>query len=217
MIVKSVVFDLDGTLVDSAPDIIEALRQALLATGLRDIPELPSTLVGPPIRDILRKLPIEIDNATEDRIVAHFRSIYDNGPMERTVLYPGVFMVLQTLKRFGVTMYVATNKPHQPTTRLLANLVPDLIRDQVCIDSLMGRRLDKTQMVGELMSRHRLEAETTCVVGDGGSDIRAAIGQGCMAVAALYGYGSRDELEEAGALRFLNAPTDILSIVGIVA
>jgi phosphoglycolate phosphatase len=158
---------------------------------------------------------LNLNDVALDGVVARFRDLYDNDSMPHTIPYDGVRDLLCEIQARGVGVFVATNKPKKPTSRLIEKFFPGLVADHVCVDSIEGKRLSKTEMVAEILGRHRLSSGVTCVIGDGVSDMNAAVNLSCLPVAALYGYGTRDELAAAGARIFVGGPGDVLSIPGL--
>jgi phosphoglycolate phosphatase len=191
----AITFDLDGTLLHSAPDVLEALAQALEANGI-PVPEpLPESIIGPPAQGMVERLGVACTPEQSRAVVAAFRRIYDAGPMTLTRPYPGAEALLRELAHRQKAVFVATNKPQAPTERLLARFFPGLIAGLCCIDSLEGRRLAKTEMLRELAGRFGLAAERAVMVGDGGGDLRAGRELGWATVAVAWGYGTREELD----------------------
>lgn len=206
---RAFIFDLDGTLVDSADDILGALRNAILMT----CPGLPvnisSRWIGPPISEVLQKNLPGLSSSERDKIVQLFREKYDGSPMDRTVPYPGVGELLGNLRDRGIRLFIATNKPQKPTALLIARHFSGCIDDYCCIDSVPDRKLNKTTMVRFLLDKHALNPRFTAVVGDGISDIEAALENGCQALGVSYGYSSREALSAAGAQRIFDTPGSV--------
>lgn len=193
MAIRNVVFDLDGTLVDSANDILDALRMAAEEAGIDSSIPLTTAVIGPPVRGMLSAWGAEF---TEDQAliaVAAFRRIYDRSAMPRTAPYPGAIDCVKQIAGRS-RLFVATNKPELPTVGLLDRYFPGLFDDHICTNSLADRKLDKAEMLQELAGRHRLAAQESVMVGDGESDLRAGKQLGWRTIAALYGYGSKESL-----------------------
>lgn len=206
---RAYIFDLDGTLVDSAADVIAALGEAFSACG-RPIPEnLSTSLIGPPVREILGRVIPGEDEGEYARIAAAFRSAYDDGAMGSTRVYPGVREALEIALARGDSLFVATNKPQKPTMKVIERHLAGFFVERVSIDSLPGGRLGKSDMIARLIAGHDLRRAETRVIGDGAGDISAALSQGCRAIGALYGYGGLAELEGAGCSEFIARSEDL--------
>ncbi len=194
MAIRNVVFDLDGTLVDSAPDIIECLRLAVAEAGIVSERPLTSALIGPPVSEMLRIWGEGLSDAQITSALAAFRRIYDASELEHTVPYPGITAALGELASAGVCLFVATNKPLRVTRNILHRRFPGTFADLCCVDSHPTRRLSKTEMLQDLSSRYGLRGIETAIVGDGESDMRAGAELGWRTMAVLYGYGEPDAL-----------------------
>ncbi len=190
----AVVFDLDGTLVDSRAEISATLQEAVRACGLPAIPPLGAEHIGPPLDVLLPRLLPGLDAATVARVRAAFTARYDASDYALTRPYAGAHDLLALLAAQGVALFVATAKRAVPTLRLLAARGLGPFADVACVDSVPGTSRTKSAMVGELVAAHGLDAARTWMVGDTASDLRAAKDHGLVAVAAAYGYGSPAEL-----------------------
>ena len=191
-------FDLDGTLVDSAPDILRLLGGVLREEGLA-VPELDKGRIGPLLEDIIRGICPDLAPADLERIVRIYRARYRACPFDKSPAFPGIPPLFERLSGRGCRLFVATNKPEDVTRRLLdvRGLLP-FLAGFACSDSLPGRRLSKAGMLALLMERHGVEPETAIMVGDSALDMRGGQEAGMATAAALYGYGRRGALLETG-------------------
>jgi len=192
---RSVVFDLDGTLLDSALDILSALERAALREGLRGLGTLTRAMIGPPVTEILERWGPPMSDEERGRLVAAFRYEYDSSLMTATRPYAGADACISSLRSKGMALYVATNKPAAPTSRLLDQWFPEAFTGYATIDSIAGRRLTKLQMLTLLVERHAIDPRGSVMVGDSAADLRAGRSMGWRTVAALHGYGTPAELE----------------------
>lgn len=193
-------FDLDGTLSESAEGIIGAMRLAFADLG---IPPLDAAteqrLVGPPWSTMLP--PIIGEQATQDVITAYRRHYVDGGLMHRTRLYPGVRELLDVLRADDVRMAVATSKPEAYAVPIVAELGLAPYFETVCGDGLHSERGTKALVVGEALKRlGEPEPQHVLMVGDRLHDVEGAATFGIECVGARWGYSEGDELERAGAI-----------------
>ena len=165
-------FDLDGTLVDSAPDILRLLGGVLREEGLA-VPELDKGRIGPLLEDIIRGICPDLAPADLERIVRIYRARYRACPFDESPAFPGIPPLFERLSGRGCRLFVATNKPEDVTRRLLdvRGLLP-FLAGFACSDSLPGRRLSKAGMLALLMERHGVEPGTAIMVGDSALDMR---------------------------------------------
>jgi phosphoglycolate phosphatase len=186
---ESIVFDLDGTLVDSAPGIRRCLRMALAEVAPGEEPEYPARLIGPPVRDMVTMLLPEADETLIDAAVAAFRLLYDGGGWREAVPYAGASDSLAALRSMGHRLFIVTNKPSVPTQSILAELGWNALFDLVvCRDSTDPPFADKAAAVASLIDTEALDADRTVLVGDTLDDALAARANGLAFVFAAYGY-----------------------------
>ena len=176
-------FDLDGTLVDSAPDILRLLGGVLREEGLA-VPELDKGRIGPLLEDIIRGICPDLAPADLERIVRIYRARYRACPFDESPAFPGIPPLFERLSGRGCLLDVR-------------GLLP-FLAGFACSDSLPGRRLSKAGMLALLMERHGVEPGTAIMVGDSALDMRGGQEAGMATAAALYGYGRRGALLETG-------------------
>jgi phosphoglycolate phosphatase len=136
-LLRNVIFDLDGTLVDSANDIRSAIAQAYAAIGMEGMSgKIEQIVIGPPLAETVRCLTPDLAAEDYSALVANFRQAYDSSPLTETEVYAGVREVLQQLLESNATLLVATNKPAFATRRVLAKTgLQDCFRDVVTPDT----------------------------------------------------------------------------------
>jgi phosphoglycolate phosphatase len=187
------IFDLDGTIVNSSTDVLGSLDFALRSVGLIPTRCLDSRLIGPPLAAMIREAVKNASDADVEQAVAVFRQHYDSSEYLGTELYPGVRELLQTLGGMGAPCLIATNKPRLATVSILERLgVRGAFADILCIGD--DEAMNKTTMVGELLERHRPTSDDGWLIGDAPSDIQAGKAHGLKTVAHLGGYSQPDLL-----------------------
>jgi phosphoglycolate phosphatase len=191
-----VIFDLDGTLVDTAPDIAGALAATLADVGVPAPPlEIVKAMVGDGARELIRRA-LEHAGAAGDleRLFAGFLSHYGAHLSERSTAYPGVEAALRALAAAGVATAVVTNKPGALARRLLDDLgLAGFFREVIGDGDGYPRKPDPAAaraVVGAAGTR----PERTAIVGDGLPDMRTARALGAKAIAAAWGYVPRERL-----------------------
>jgi phosphoglycolate phosphatase len=194
---RNVIFDLDGTLVDSVPGIQWSAEKAMKACGhARACPDL-APLIGPTIRDILMVAAAgAIEPAELDRLEQAFRGAYDTDGWQRTRCYPGVRQMLDKLRAAGKVLSIVTNKPAHATQLILPGLeIAGYFRDVVCRDSAVGALGSKAvfgskaEMLADLVSRRKMAREESILVGDTLEDCQAAAAAGIACAVVPHGYG----------------------------
>jgi len=210
---RAVLFDLDGTLVDSLPDIAVALARALADHGLPAPPaELVRTWIGGGARTLIAHA-VAGAPALVDPLLARFRVHYAAAPVVHTTLYDGVASVLDALVGASVTLAVLTNKPHELAVPICERLLGAWPFAAV-IGHRPGEPLKPDPTVARaLAERMVIPLEHCAVVGDAATDIATARAAGMRAVGVAWGYRPRAELVAAGAEWVAATPAELMPLV----
>ena len=195
-----VLFDLDGTLTDSGLGITNAVAYALEKFGIHieDHSEL-NVFVGPPLKDSFMRYyglaPEECDKA-----VKYYREYYQDRGLFENEVYPGIPELLKYLKETGRKVILATSKPEFFTSQILKHFHLDQYFDLIAGASMDEKRVEKVEVIHYALEKAGITDVTNAVmVGDREYDILGARENGMDSIGVLYGYGSREELEAAGA------------------
>lgn len=195
-----VLFDLDGTLTDSAEGIVNSVIYALKQNGIEETDrEKLLAFVGPPLVDSFMKYygmtEEDAKKTTEDYRV-YFR---DRGWCENYV-YDGIPEALEALRKEGFRLVVATSKPEVFARRIMEYFKLDSYFEIIGGSTLDGRISKKGQVIDYVLNTIGTEERKRVImVGDREHDVNGARENGLPCVGVLYGYGSREELEAAGA------------------
>lgn len=185
-----VVFDLDGTLIDSAAGVLSSLKVALDGTGLEAARLDRSAFIGPPLIRALETQFPQLTEAQKREIFGRFREHYDTVGFRLGALYEGTADALRDLTASGIRCYVATNKPARPTAALVeCHGLTDLIAGCASPDSYVPNARSKTDVLAGLMADQSLLADQGVFVGDSEDDAAAASACGMRFVAVSHGYG----------------------------
>ncbi len=199
MSVTSVLFDLDGTLVDPAGAITSGIRHALVAHGLSDPGEARvETLVGPPLQVGLRTIE-GVTDENIDSIIATYRARYEEVGMDESRIYPGIVALLEALRSENIYVAVTTAKPVD-----IARLLLDRKGLTEHLDAIHGNAGEhgamgssKTHIVAEALSHANLDAKSSVVVGDRYYDLDAARDNSVASIGVAWGFAQGDELSKA--------------------
>ena len=195
-------FDLDGTLTDPAQGITNSFIHALKFYGL-PIPSYKELckLIGPPLPySFETTFGFDHDKAME--AVAKYREYFASKGLFENKVYPGIPELLQTLKEQGKHLVVATSKPEEYSIKILEYFKLSQYFDHICGSLMDESRSKKAEVIAYAMQVCRLAPEdSSCIlmVGDRFHDIEGARANNIKSCGVLYGYGSKAELEQAGA------------------
>ncbi len=188
-----IVFDLDGTLIDSAPSILASMQAAFDAAGLRPSRPLVQDLIGPPLHTTLASLLPAGQGDSVDKLAALFKSHYDATGYRDTRAYEGIASMLEALRRRGCRLLIATNKRILPTRRIIDHLRWNGLFEEVhALDAFMPPLRSKAEMLTALRSRLHAPA---VYVGDRPEDATAAQQAGLPFFLVAWGYAPADYLE----------------------
>jgi phosphoglycolate phosphatase len=210
----SVLLDLDGTLIDSQPGILASCRAALRALGHEPDEALDITrIIGPPLEDIMQVL---LQPYGDDRIgeaVAAYRRHYGESGFRGSEPYPGIGNSLKEMQQAGLRIYLATSKRETFASRILDHLAFATYFDGIH-GSVPGGALDhKPELLAHILSEHKLSPSHSLMVDDRRHDISGAHAVRMRGLGVLWGHGTRDELETAGADQLVESSADLASTV----
>ena len=193
---QHIIFDLDGTLVDSAPGILSVFSAVLAARCIRPRCELDSRLIGPPLAESLARIS-GIDNATELAVLADdFKHRYDAEGVAATLAYEGVGTLLKEVERNDCVLHIATNKRIAPTRAIVERLGwQRYFASLHALDLYEPRLPDKARLLACLLAERGLSPDVCIYIGDTPEDGRAADSNALRFVAATWGYGNFYDIE----------------------
>ena len=208
--VKTIIFDLDGTLTDSAEGITNSVKLVMSHFNI-PIPgmDVLRTFVGPPLHGMFVKHGIPEDRI--DEAIEIFRGRYVTiGKYENTP-YPGVHALLQTLKDHGHTLFVATSKPEPQALDILTHFGLAGYFDCIC-----GASLDRSRISKEEVLRYLLKADpegTHLMVGDTVYDVVGAAALNIPTIGVSWGYGTAEDMLNAGAIGIADTMDQLLTLL----
>jgi phosphoglycolate phosphatase len=202
-------FDLDGTLTDPGDGFVNCVSHAL--SELNCLAHSPSEIrrhVGPPLEETLGKL-LGGDVTKVRAAIALYRARYGTDGYLQNAVYPDVGEALEELKRKGIVLFVATSKPTAFANRILDHFGLARFFKGVYGSEFDGTNANKTHLIAHVLRTESLPEASTVMIGDRAHDIVAALANGVNAIGVLWGYGSREELVDAGAAALCERPSEL--------
>lgn len=210
---KFILFDLDGTLTDSRPGILEGVAYAMTEVGYPITADKVTTnVIGPPIADCLRAYyGFSVEEA--NRALAIYREYYKKGALFNNNLYEGVIPMLKALKEKGLSLYLATGKPLCFSVPICERFGIAPFMTDFFATGLDGSYGDKPSLLAHILQTCNLKAEDGVMVGDRRYDMEGASANRMDSVGVLWGYGDREELQSAGATYFAKDAKELTEIL----
>ncbi|MFH1747070.1 MAG: HAD family hydrolase [Planctomycetota bacterium] len=207
---KLCIFDLDGTLVDSLPDIAEALNDCLELLGLPTRPvNAYRYLVGEGVPTLCRRALGETHPLLVDRLTELARARYRIRPLKHTQPYPGVFELIGRLHAAGVKLAVLSNKPHELTIRVVQAFWPANHFHYLQGYVEEEYRKPHPYYVNQICRHLGVEPADTWIIGDTPTDIQTAVRSGIVGIGVTWGFRTRADLEAADARYIIDRPEEL--------
>lgn len=205
-------FDLDGTLTDSRPGIIGSIQHALAENDF-PIPAKDELnwFIGPPILESFRTITREHPYLF-DATVTSYRDRYGRLGLFENSVYPGIESLLGELQSRGHTLHVATSKAGVYAAPIIARYGLDRYFKSVHGSELDGTRADKSELIAHVLRSENIRPEKALMIGDRRHDMVGARNNSLPAIGVLWGYGSEEELREAGAFDCVSLPAEIAAL-----
>jgi phosphoglycolate phosphatase len=212
---NNILLDLDGTIADSAPGILASYGAALRELGHTPDPAIDlNFVIGPALPDVM---PLVLAPYGDDRIdlaVMTYRRVYSEIGVLDAKPYDGIPELLHGLHAGGKRLFLATAKRTVFARQMLAHFgVAGLFTG--IYGSEPGGALDhKPELIAHILAREGIDPATACMSGDRHYDITGAHANGVRAIGVLWGYGGREELEQAGADHLVEMPAELGALLG---
>ncbi|MDI9528820.1 MAG: HAD family hydrolase [Candidatus Cloacimonadota bacterium] len=221
--IKAIIFDLDGTLLDSLRDIADSMNNALADSGLPEHPlEAYRDFVGNGLFDLVKKATpaSKHKQADQEAIAELFWNHYEKSWFLHTNVYPGILYLIQLCVSRKVKVAILSNKVHYFTKKMIRHYFRGVMINQgknpfgiySGEQPDMPKKPDPTRAL-DLAERLKTKPENIAFLGDSAVDMKTAINAGMVPIGAAWGYRGREELEEAGAYQVFDTPTDLASMI----
>ena len=211
---KYILFDLDGTLIESGKGIMNAVKYALKKYGIDETNEaVLRSFVGPPLnQQFVKCYGFSAEKSLEAVLV--FREYYETKGILENEMYTGIDKVLQQLKNQGKYLMVATSKPEKFAHNILAQHDLEKYFDFIGGSLTDGSRITKIQVLDYVLKTNKIEnTDEVLMIGDTKFDILGAKNFDLKSMAVTYGYGTEKELMEAKPDFTAGSPEEILWVI----
>jgi len=208
-------FDLDGTLTDSAAGITRCIAHALERLGR--VPPPAAALrpcIGAPLAEAFRALLGGADDSLVRHAVALYRERFASVGMYENEVCAGIPELLATLRERGLPLRVVTSKPTVYSVEIVRHFGLADFFEGVHGSELDGTRTDKTELVAHVLEIEKIAPHEAIMIGDRSHDVRGALANDVRPIGVLWGYGSREELAAAGAAAIVARPADLPDALG---
>jgi phosphoglycolate phosphatase len=208
-------FDLDGTLIDSSAGIFASMEHAFSRMGAT----LPSrermrAWIGPPLRQTF-PLVVGDDPARIEATVEHYRERYDSVGWNEHTVYPGISAAIESLVRSGAQLAVVTTKIETYARRIVEHLPFGAHFSRVYGANANSRHSEKAQMIANALRDFDTRADHAAMIGDRHFDIDGARANDVRGIGVTWGFGSAEELRAAGAQAIAHAPEELPALLAV--
>lgn len=213
---KAVIFDLDGTLLNTIEDITDSMNSALISQNLEPYTvEDYKYFVGDGVDNLVKKAlkNQSADASVFDKVKAGYLKEYVEKQHDKTSPYPGIIELLKKLNDLGIDIAVLSNKPDPDTQRVIAHYFP-MIRFRQVVGKRPGYEVKPDpRAVKEMIEQMKVKSEEVLYVGDTYTDMMTAKNANLRSAGVLWGFRKAEELLQGNAWNLINDPMEILQIV----
>lgn len=209
-----ILLDLDGTITNPKEGITKSVQYALKFMNIY-VDDLDSLTkhIGPPIRDGFKNY-YGLSDEEVEAAVTKYREYYTEKGIYQNILYDGMERLLTRLKQAGKYLVVATSKPEEMAVKILERFHLEHYFDDICGATLDSSRTDKEAVIRYALEKNSItELDKVVMVGDRKYDIIGAKAVGIASIGVLYGFGSKEELVEAGADYIVPTVDDLYDVI----
>ncbi|HEM4767861.1 TPA: HAD family hydrolase [Streptococcus suis] len=210
---QTILFDLDGTLTDSGQGILNSVAYALEKMGIEE-PDTANLnrFIGPPLYESFSRF-YQLSPEDTQSAVDAFRVYFKEKGMFENQLYPGIIPLLEELRTAGKTLVIATSKPEIFAKQILEHFGIAHYFDVIAGASLDSSRISKADVIGHAINQLEAFPKHAVMIGDREHDIEGARRHQLPAIGVLYGYGSKQEFEKAGATMIVETVQDLKKVL----
>lgn len=212
---KAVIFDLDGTLLNTLDDLADSMNSVIRSMGFTEHPvDAYRYFVGDGVEMLARRvLPADVSDDSIRECLALMRQEYSVRWAEKTVAYEGIDQLLAELQQQKIPVAVLSNKADDFTKQMVAHFFPCIkFADVVGARPDIRKKPDPSAAL-DIASNLKIDPQNFIYAGDTSTDMQTAIAAGMLCVGVLWGFRPREELLAHGAQRLIDHPLDLLHLL----
>jgi len=211
---KNIIFDFDGTLIDSRPGVVSSFQKVGRKLFKKEIREKEIVrLIGKPLAEIISILFKINDKFLVEKASLLFKEFYSREGIKENILYLGIKDMLESFKKNSLSLFVISNKIEPFIKNILKqHNIDKYFKDVIGTDG-MDRKSKKADYIKRIVNVYNLKKTKTVVAGDTENDIISAKRNGIYAVGVVWGYGSKESLIKAGADKICSSPFEFKKFI----
>ncbi len=215
---RAVLFDLDGTLLNTLTDIASGCNQALSQFGLEEKSlEQIRLSVGNGFKKLVERIvPQGIENPQFEQIFHRAQNLYAQHALDKTCPYEGILPLMEELKKQHILMGIISNKPDAEVKKLARHFFADFVSEDAAVgekESEGIRRKPAPDAVLSILKTLNVSADQSCYVGDSDVDIETAHNAKLFCISVTWGFRTRDFLIEHGAQSLIDKPQQLIQVL----
>ncbi|MCR5030667.1 MAG: HAD hydrolase-like protein [Selenomonadaceae bacterium] len=212
--INNILFDFDGTLVDTRDGIVKSMHYAYDCMGYERLSdEKIRAVIGPPLQDMFRQLAGVVDDAEIEKCVRFFRERYRKSGVSESELYPYVQEGLTLLKNHGKRLFIVSSKPEIFINQIGNRYDIIGLFDEISAAPAVGKVPPKSLRIENMMKKYEMSSEDTVMAGDRHEDAEAAASNYIRCIGAVYGYDSKSMLQKFGCWKLCDSFREICDVI----
>ncbi len=212
--IKTIIFDLDGTLIESLSSIVSSINFLLKKEGFPiHSDDEYKMFLGDGVTQLIERSFPEINSDKLEYYIKEYINIYTNSWREKTIAFDGINQMLRKFQKNKINMFILSNKRNDLTKLQVSELFSDInfLEVKGAIEGIPKKPNPHTAI--QMLTGNNLSPKETMFIGDSGVDMETAINGGMIAGGVLWGFRSHEELEKTGADYLFETPSDIRRII----